>query len=180
MCLTTLANHIQLSNWGQETNLQTRPALVEIMAWHLLVATPLSNPTLAFVWLNPWEQISGKLESKYSNFHTQKNQFQNVICQMVSTMQLPLWIKHLCWKWRLEFHLIILDINTIKHSYISPCTQRNREKFERRSVEFKTILAPFMCTRSNVLCVAIVTSRSWMGLWHHCWRRQWMGSEICA
>ena len=53
MCLTTLANHIQLSNWGQETNLQTRPALVEIMAWHLLVATPLSNPMLAFVWLNP-------------------------------------------------------------------------------------------------------------------------------
>ena len=52
--------------------------------------------------------------------------------------------------------------------------------FERRSVDFKTISVPFTCAPSNVLCVAIVTSRSWMGLWRHCWRWQWLGRVHCT
>ena len=40
--------------------------------------------------------------------------------------------------------------------------------------------APCTCARSKVLCVAIVTSRSWMGLWRHCWRRQWLGRVHCT
>ena len=63
---------------------------------------------------------------------------------------------------------------------ISPCTQRNRDLFERRSVDFKTISVVFTCARSNVLCVAIVTSWPWMGLWRHCWRRQWLGRVHCT
>ena len=52
--------------------------------------------------------------------------------------------------------------------------------FECRSVDFKTILVTFTCAPSNVLCVAIVTSRSWMGLWRHCWRWQWLGRVHCT
>ena len=78
-----------------------------------------------------------------------------------------------------QFHLITLDINTIQHPCISPCTLRNRDMFERRSVDSRTISVPFACAHSNVLCVAIVTSRSWMGLWRHCWRRQWLGRVHC-
>ena len=66
-------------------------------------------------------------------------------------------IRHILQK---QFHLITLDINTIKHPCISPCTLRNRYMFERRSVDFITISVPFACAHSNVLCVAIVTSRS--------------------
>ena len=47
--------------------------------------------------------------------------------------------------------------------------------FECRSLDFKTIWAPFRHARSKVLCVAIVTSWSWMGLWRHFWHRQWLG-----
>ena len=47
--------------------------------------------------------------------------------------------------------------------------------FERRSLDFKTIWAPFRHARSKVLCVAIVTSWSWMGLWRHFLHRQWRG-----
>ena len=86
-------------------------------------------------------------------------------------------IRHILLK---QFHLITLDINTIKHPCISPCTQRNRDMFERRSADFRTISVPFACAHSNVLCVAIVTSRSWMGLWSHCWRRQWLGRVHCT
>ena len=51
--------------------------------------------------------------------------------------------------------------------------------FQHRSVDFRTISVPFACAHSNVLCVAFVTSRSWMGLWRHCWRRQWLGRVHC-
>ena len=86
-------------------------------------------------------------------------------------------IRHILLK---QIHLITLDINTIENPRISPCTLRNRNMFERRSVDFKTISVVFTRARSNVLCVAIVTSRSWMGLWHHCWRRQWLGRVHCT
>ena len=33
----------------------------------------------------------------------------------------------------------------------------------------------FTYVHTNVLCVATVTSRSWMELWHHCWRRKGLG-----
>ena len=45
------------------------------------------------------------------------------------------------------------------------------------SVDFKTISVPFTWARSKVICVAIVTSWSWIGLWRHCWRRQRMGAS---
>ena len=51
---------------------------------------------------------------------------------------------------------------------------------ERRSVDFKNVSVVFTCACSNVLCVAIVTSWGWMGLWRHCWRRQWLGRVHCA
>ena len=50
-----------------------------------------------------------------------------------------------------QFYMITLDINTIKHPCINPCTFRNRNKFERGSVDFKTISVPFTCARSNAL-----------------------------
>ena len=57
----------------------------------------------------------------------------------------------------------------------------------RRRLDFKTCLY-LMSKRfrshsrvhNNVLCFAIVTSRSWMGLWRHCWRRQWLGRVHCT
>ena len=52
--------------------------------------------------------------------------------------------------------------------------------FKRRSVDFKTISVPFTCTHINVLCVAIVTSWSWIWLWRHYWRRQWLWWAHCT
>ena len=74
-----------------------------------------------------------------------------------------------------QFYAISLDTKTIKHPCFSPCTQRNKDMFERRSVEFKTISVPSTCPYSNIIHVVIVTSRSWMALWHYCWGRKWLG-----
>ena len=38
----------------------------------------------------------------------------------------------------------------------------------------------FTCARSIVICVAIVTSWSWMGLWRYCWCRHWLGRVHCT
>ena len=78
------------------------------------------------------------------------------------------------WFVMLCFSNVHSQLYNIMHS-ISPCTNRNRDKFERRSVDCKTISVLSTCARSNVLCVAILTSLSWMGLWRHCWRGQWLG-----
>ena len=43
------------------------------MACHLWGATPLSEPMLAYCLLDPWEQISVKLISKYNNTHSWKS-----------------------------------------------------------------------------------------------------------
>ena len=42
------------------------------MAWHLIGATPLSKPILAYHKLDPKEWISMIFESKYNNCHTGK------------------------------------------------------------------------------------------------------------
>ena len=46
--------------------------------------------------------------------------------------------------------------------------------------KFKTILIPFTCARVKILCVAIMTSQSWMGLWRLCWHRQWLWRMHCT
>ena len=79
-----------------------------------------------------------------------------------------------------QFHLNTPHINIVKHQCFSSWTWRNRIMFERRSIDFKPISVPFTCTCSNVLCVAIVTSQSWTGLWRHCWCRQWVGQVHCT
>ena len=78
-----------------------------------------------------------------------------------------------------QFHLITLGINTVEHPWFSPCSWRTKVMFNRRSVDFKMILVPFMSARSKFLCVATVTLWSWRGLWRHCWRRQWLGRVQC-
>ena len=45
---------------------------------------------------------------------------------------------------------------------------------------FQNHFGPIHVRSHYVLCVAIVTSWSWMGLWHHCWRRQWLGRVHCT
>ena len=51
---------------------QTRPSLLEIMAWCLFSAKPLSEPMLVYCQLIPSEQISVKSESKYEDFDSRK------------------------------------------------------------------------------------------------------------
>ena len=51
---------------------QTRPSLLEIMAWCLFSAKPLSEPMLVYCQLIPSEQISVKSESKYEDFDSGK------------------------------------------------------------------------------------------------------------
>ena len=51
---------------------------------------------------------------------------------------------------------------------------------EHRSVDFKMFSVPFTHSRNYIPCVAIVTSWSWMGLWRHCWRKQWLGRVHCT
>ena len=47
-------------------------ALVRIMACRLFDAKPVSEPTLIYCQLYPWEQNSVKFESKYKTFHSRK------------------------------------------------------------------------------------------------------------
>ena len=47
-------------------------ALVQIMAWRLFGAKPLSKPTLGYCQLDPKEQTSVKFQSKYKTFHSRK------------------------------------------------------------------------------------------------------------
>ena len=56
-----------------------------------------------------------------------------------------------------------------KWSYVQPPIRR----FQNDSV-------PLTCVHSKDICVAIVASRGWMGLWRHCWRRQWLGRVHCT
>ena len=70
-----------------------------------------------------------------------------------------------------HFYLITLSKDTVKHPWFMPFTWRNRVMFERRSVDFNTISAPFTLDRSKVfvsLWFSFVTSWRWLGLWRHC------------
>ena len=51
-----------------------------------------------------------------------------------------------------QFHLIALDVNSVKYPWFSPCIWRNRVMFERRSLDFKTILVPLVRAGSKFLC----------------------------
>ena len=48
------------------------PSLVQKMACHLFCAEPLHEPMLYHCQLNPWEQTSVKLYSKFKHFHSRK------------------------------------------------------------------------------------------------------------
>ena len=48
---------------------KARPSLAQIMACRLIDTKPLSEPVLEYWLLDPWEQISGKLELKFLYFH---------------------------------------------------------------------------------------------------------------
>ena len=63
---------------------QTRPSMVQIMAWHLFSAKPLFEPMLAYCRLDPWQQISVKYQSKYNNFHIIKSIPENVVCKIAA------------------------------------------------------------------------------------------------
>ena len=51
---------------------QPRPSLVQMMACHLIGAKPLSEPMLYYCQLDPQEQTSVKLYSKFKYFHSGK------------------------------------------------------------------------------------------------------------
>ena len=61
-----------------------------------------------------------------------------------------------------QFHLIALDINTVKHPCFSSWTWGIEKCLTRRSLDFRSL--------SKGVCVAIVTSWIWIGLWRHCWK----------
>ena len=48
------------------------PPLLQIMAWHLFGAKPLSEPMLPYCQLDPKEHISVKLYLKFKRFHSRK------------------------------------------------------------------------------------------------------------
>ena len=50
----------------------TGSALLQIMAWRLFGAKPLSKPMLGYCQLYPWEQTTVKFSSKYNHFHSRK------------------------------------------------------------------------------------------------------------
>ena len=56
----------------------------------------LAEPKLAHCWLDPWEQMSMKFESKYNNFHTRKCMWK---CQMQNGgyFAKPQFVKHCIW-----------------------------------------------------------------------------------
>ena len=62
---------------------QTRSSLLQIMACCLYSTEPLSEPMLDYCWLDPWEQVSGKMKSKFKRFHWRK-QFKDVVCKMAA------------------------------------------------------------------------------------------------
>ena len=50
----------------------TGAALVQVMAYRLFGAKPLSEPVLAYCQLDSWEQLSLKSESEFYHFHSRK------------------------------------------------------------------------------------------------------------
>ena len=70
-----------------------------------LFGTKLSlKPMLSYSWLDPWEQISMKLVSRYKNFNSRKL-FENVICKMQAIVYQPQCVNSL-WPsdiWHLRF-----------------------------------------------------------------------------
>ena len=59
----------------------TASALVQVMACHLFGTKPLPEPILTYCQLDPEEQTSVKIESKYK-ISTEENAFENVVCKM--------------------------------------------------------------------------------------------------
>ena len=56
----------------ESTDQYNIPTLVQIMAYHLLGATPLSEPMLPYCKLDPKEHISVKFYLKFKSFHSRK------------------------------------------------------------------------------------------------------------
>ena len=67
---------------------------------------------------------------------------------------------------------ILSDHLWYKHCQVSMI---NKVMFHRRSVDFKRFRSHSHVLAVRFFVFAIVTSWSWMGLWRHCWRRQWLG-----
>ena len=67
----------------------TGSSLVHVMNWHLSSAKPLPEPILIFCQLGPWHQEQTSMELKYSNYHSQKNAFEQVYCKMALILFKP-------------------------------------------------------------------------------------------
>ena len=100
--LKTLANMTKL-NWfdtsrpvDEYMRQWTVSLLVQVMAWCLNCARPLPEPIITYCQLDPWEQTSVKVESKYNDFQSKKciwkYRLQNIGLGVVSlgTHSLPI------------------------------------------------------------------------------------------
>ena len=68
-----------------------RSALVQIVARRLFGAKPLSKPMLSYCQLEPWEQTSMKLSSKYKTF-IRENAYQITVPEMSAIVSKGWWV----------------------------------------------------------------------------------------
>ena len=67
-------------------------ALVQMMAWCLFGAKPLSKPMLGYCQLDPWEQTSVKFYLKYKAFLPPKYIWK-YFCKMAAILSRGLWVR---------------------------------------------------------------------------------------
>ena len=67
---------------------QTRQSLFQIIACRLLGAKPLSEPVMAYYYLESWKYISMNLNQSKTIF-VDGNKFENVVCKIASILHGP-------------------------------------------------------------------------------------------
>ena len=69
-------------------------ALVQIIAWRLFGAKPLSKSMLGYCELDPYEQTSVNFQSKYKTFHSRKR-ILKIVCEMAAILSRGRWVNAL-------------------------------------------------------------------------------------
>ena len=70
-----------------------RPALVQMMAWCLFGAKPLSKSMPAYCQLDSWEQIFVEFESEFSSFSLKKMHLKLSSAKMPSILSRGRWVQ---------------------------------------------------------------------------------------
>ena len=156
------------------------------MACRLFGAKPLSEPIVDYYQLDPWEQISGKMDSKYNNFSCRK---MNLKMSSAKWWPFCLGLDVLI---RLELDLMaaqewvsMLSNTSLPLKALPTTSPATRHSLARFIITLSLVVLNLFKETLNIFVFSIISQywdgRDWdLFIWwsqyHDCW---WLGDRRC-